>query len=74
MPNKDEVLLFVLTAGPYFTLFFFPPVQKWKPKGPALQHIVSGLCLDSQPPAGPPVITQCHPQLASQSWEPQLIT
>ncbi|KAJ8401123.1 hypothetical protein AAFF_G00387050 [Aldrovandia affinis] len=47
--------------------------QKWKPKGPALQHVVSGLCLDSQPPAGPPVITQCRPQLASQSWEPQLL-
>ncbi|KAK6306819.1 hypothetical protein J4Q44_G00219670 [Coregonus suidteri] len=50
------------------------PRQKWKPKGPALQHMVSGLCLDSQPPAGPPAITQCRPQLASQVWEPQLIT
>ncbi|XP_042186304.1 polypeptide N-acetylgalactosaminyltransferase 16-like [Oncorhynchus tshawytscha] len=50
------------------------PRQKWKPKGPALQHMVSGLCLDSQPPAGPPTITQCRSQLASQVWEPQLIT
>ncbi|XP_028834880.1 polypeptide N-acetylgalactosaminyltransferase 16 [Denticeps clupeoides] len=48
--------------------------QKWKPKGPALQHIVSGLCLDSQPSSGPVVVMQCHPQLASQSWEPQPIT
>ncbi|XP_030642177.1 polypeptide N-acetylgalactosaminyltransferase 16 [Chanos chanos] len=48
--------------------------QKWKARGPALQHVVSGLCLDSQPPVGPPVITQCRPQLASQSWEPQLVT
>ncbi|XP_061105602.1 polypeptide N-acetylgalactosaminyltransferase 16 [Conger conger] len=48
--------------------------QKWRPKGPALQHAVSGLCLDSQPPTGPPVIAQCRPQLASQSWEPQLLT
>ncbi|XP_029114355.1 polypeptide N-acetylgalactosaminyltransferase 16 [Scleropages formosus] len=50
------------------------PRQKWRPKGPALQHMVSGLCLDSQSPAGPPAITQCRPQLASQSWEPQLAT
>lgn len=49
-------------------------LQKWKPKGTALQHMVSGLCLDSQTPTGPPVITQCHPQMASQSWEPQIIT
>lgn len=52
--------------------------QKWRPKGPALQHMVSGLCLDSQSlgqtQPGHPIITQCHPQLASQSWEPQLIT
>lgn len=48
--------------------------QKWKPKGPALQHLVSGLCLDSQPPAGPPIISPCRPQMASQSWEPQLVT
>ncbi|XP_027028703.1 polypeptide N-acetylgalactosaminyltransferase 16 [Tachysurus fulvidraco] len=48
--------------------------QRWKPRGPALQHLVSGLCLDSQPPAGPPVIAQCRPQMASQSWEPQLVT
>ncbi|KAG9268613.1 polypeptide N-acetylgalactosaminyltransferase 16 [Astyanax mexicanus] len=48
--------------------------QKWKPRGPALQHMISGLCLDSQPPAGPPVIAQCRPQMASQSWEPQLVT
>ncbi|XP_053701834.1 polypeptide N-acetylgalactosaminyltransferase 16 [Synchiropus splendidus] len=50
------------------------PRQKWKPKGPALQHTVSGLCLDSQTPTGPPVITQCRPQVASQTWEPQVIT
>ncbi|XP_056282133.1 polypeptide N-acetylgalactosaminyltransferase 16 [Pseudoliparis swirei] len=50
------------------------PRQKWKPKGPALQHMVSGLCLDSQTPTGPLVITQCRPQMASQSWEPQIIT
>ncbi|XP_010877678.1 polypeptide N-acetylgalactosaminyltransferase 16 isoform X2 [Esox lucius] len=50
------------------------PRQKWKPKGPALQHMVSGLCLDSQPPDGPLAIAQCRPQLASQAWEPQLIT
>ncbi|CAG5866815.1 unnamed protein product [Menidia menidia] len=50
------------------------PRQKWKPKGTALQHMVSGLCLDSQTPPGPPVITQCRPQMASQSWEPQIIT
>ncbi|XP_048046479.1 polypeptide N-acetylgalactosaminyltransferase 16 [Megalobrama amblycephala] len=48
--------------------------QKWKPRGPALQHMISGLCLDSQPPSGPPVIAQCRPQVASQSWEPQLVT
>uniref|UniRef100_A0AAQ5XCB2 Polypeptide N-acetylgalactosaminyltransferase n=1 Tax=Amphiprion ocellaris TaxID=80972 RepID=A0AAQ5XCB2_AMPOC len=47
---------------------------KWKPKGPALQHMVSGLCLDSQTPTGPLVISQCRPQMASQSWEPQIIT
>ncbi|KAL0969485.1 hypothetical protein UPYG_G00227920 [Umbra pygmaea] len=50
------------------------PRQKWKPKGPSLQHMVSGLCLDSLPPAGPPAITLCRPQLASQVWEPQLIS
>ncbi|XP_017274761.1 polypeptide N-acetylgalactosaminyltransferase 16 [Kryptolebias marmoratus] len=50
------------------------PKQKWKPKGMALQHMVSGLCLDSQSQTGPLVITQCRPQMASQSWEPQLIT
>uniref|UniRef100_A0AAX7SHX8 Polypeptide N-acetylgalactosaminyltransferase n=1 Tax=Astatotilapia calliptera TaxID=8154 RepID=A0AAX7SHX8_ASTCA len=50
------------------------PRQKWKPKGTALQHMVSGLCLDSQTPMGPPVILQCRPQMASQSWEPQVIT
>ncbi|CAL8283918.1 unnamed protein product [Lota lota] len=50
------------------------PRQRWRPKGPALQHMVSGLCLDSQTPAGPPAITQCRPQVASQSWVPQLIT
>ncbi|KAJ8289635.1 hypothetical protein GJAV_G00003570 [Gymnothorax javanicus] len=48
--------------------------QKWKPKGQALQHVVSGLCLDSQPPSGPPIIAQCRPQLASQSWEPLPLT
>ncbi|KAL6105829.1 galnt16 [Pungitius sinensis] len=50
------------------------PRQKWKPKGTALQHVVSGLCLDSQAPTGPLVVTQCRPQMASQSWEPQIIT
>uniref|UniRef100_UPI001A98FB54 LOW QUALITY PROTEIN: polypeptide N-acetylgalactosaminyltransferase 16 n=1 Tax=Gasterosteus aculeatus aculeatus TaxID=481459 RepID=UPI001A98FB54 len=50
------------------------PRQKWKPKGTALQHVVSGLCLDSQTPTGPLVVTQCRPQMASQSWEPQIIT
>ncbi|XP_064811640.1 polypeptide N-acetylgalactosaminyltransferase 16-like [Oncorhynchus masou masou] len=50
------------------------PRQKWKPKGSILQHVVSGLCLDSQLSVGPPAITQCRPQLASQVWEPQLIT
>ncbi|KAI4797607.1 hypothetical protein KUCAC02_024970 [Chaenocephalus aceratus] len=50
------------------------PRQKWKPKGTALQHMVGGLCLDSQAPAGPPIITQCRPQLASQTWEPQIIS
>lgn len=50
------------------------PRQKWKQKGPTLQHMVSGLCLDSQLSVGPPAITQCWPQLASQVWEPQLIT
>ena len=49
-------------------------LQKWKPKGTALQHMVSGLCLDSQTPAGPLVVAQCLPQMASQSWEPQIIT
>lgn len=59
----------------FFHLFFsFSLSQKWKPKGTALQHMVSGLCLDSQTPTGPPVITQCRPQMASQSWEPQIIT
>lgn len=48
--------------------------QKWKPRGPALQHMISGLCLDSQPPSGPPLVTQCRPQVSSQSWEPQLVT
>ncbi|XP_069049470.1 polypeptide N-acetylgalactosaminyltransferase 16 [Lepisosteus oculatus] len=46
--------------------------QKWKPKGSSLQHQVSGLCLDSQP--GPVVISQCRPQLASQTWDPQPAT
>ncbi|KAK7904532.1 hypothetical protein WMY93_017139 [Mugilogobius chulae] len=50
------------------------PRQKWKPKGAALQHMVSGLCLDSQSPTSPPVIMQCRPQVASQIWEPQVIT
>ncbi|XP_071238337.1 polypeptide N-acetylgalactosaminyltransferase 16-like [Salvelinus alpinus] len=50
------------------------PRQKWKPIGPTLQHVGSGLCLDSQLSVGPPAITQCRPQLASQVWEPQLIT
>ncbi|XP_029349326.1 polypeptide N-acetylgalactosaminyltransferase 16 [Echeneis naucrates] len=50
------------------------PRQKWKPKGTALQHMVSGLCLDSNAPTGPLVITQCRPQMASQTWEPQVIT
>uniref|UniRef100_H3CYV1 Polypeptide N-acetylgalactosaminyltransferase n=1 Tax=Tetraodon nigroviridis TaxID=99883 RepID=H3CYV1_TETNG len=48
--------------------------QKWKPKGSVLQHLVSGLCLDSQTPTGPLAITQCRPQAAGQSWEPQIIT
>lgn len=48
--------------------------QKWKPRGPALQHMISGLCLDSQPPSGPPLVAQCRPQVTSQSWEPQLVT
>ncbi|XP_016133787.1 polypeptide N-acetylgalactosaminyltransferase 16-like [Sinocyclocheilus grahami] len=48
--------------------------QKWKARGPALQHMISGLCLDSQPPSGPPLAAQCRPQVASQSWEPQLVT
>nr|XP_057934467.1 polypeptide N-acetylgalactosaminyltransferase 16 [Doryrhamphus excisus] len=50
------------------------PRQKWKPKGSALQHTVSGFCLDSQSPSGPPVVAQCRPQVASQAWEPQVIT
>uniref|UniRef100_A0A3B3S2N2 Polypeptide N-acetylgalactosaminyltransferase 16 n=1 Tax=Paramormyrops kingsleyae TaxID=1676925 RepID=A0A3B3S2N2_9TELE len=50
------------------------PKQKWRPKGPALQHMVSGLCLDSQLPPGPIATLQCHHQSASQSWEPQLAT
>ncbi|XP_077477376.1 polypeptide N-acetylgalactosaminyltransferase 16 [Stigmatopora argus] len=50
------------------------PRQKWKPKGSALQHTVSGLCLDSQNPPGPPVVNQCRPLVASQAWEPQIIT
>ncbi|KAM6969203.1 polypeptide N-acetylgalactosaminyltransferase 16 [Tautogolabrus adspersus] len=50
------------------------PRQKWKPRGSALQHMVSGLCLDSQTPTGPPVITQCRPQVAGQTWEPQITT
>ncbi|XP_054652764.1 polypeptide N-acetylgalactosaminyltransferase 16 [Dunckerocampus dactyliophorus] len=49
------------------------PRQKWKPKGPALQHTVSGFCLDSQSPPGPLVVAQCRPQVASQAWEPQVI-
>uniref|UniRef100_A0A671PEX6 Polypeptide N-acetylgalactosaminyltransferase n=1 Tax=Sinocyclocheilus anshuiensis TaxID=1608454 RepID=A0A671PEX6_9TELE len=48
--------------------------QKWKPRGSSLQHMISGLCLDSQPPSGPPLVAQCRPQVASQSWEPQLVT
>lgn len=48
-------------------------LQKWRPKGVALQHMVSGLCLDSQIPDGPLVIAQCRPQVAGQSWEPQII-
>lgn len=48
-------------------------LQKWRPKGVALQHTVSGLCLDSHTPAGPPVIAQCRPQVPGQSWEPQII-
>nr|XP_061843619.1 polypeptide N-acetylgalactosaminyltransferase 16-like [Nerophis lumbriciformis] len=50
------------------------PRQKWKPKGSALQHAVSGFCLDSQGSPGPPVVAQCRPQVASQAWEPQVIT
>ncbi|XP_065822734.1 LOW QUALITY PROTEIN: polypeptide N-acetylgalactosaminyltransferase 16 [Labrus bergylta] len=50
------------------------PRQKWKPRGSALQHMVSGLCLDSQTPTGPPVILQCRPLVAGQTWEPQIIT
>ena len=57
----------------HLSIFWFF-LQKWKPKGTALQHMVSGLCLDSQTPAGPLVIMQCRPQVASQSWEPQIIT
>ncbi|XP_008312233.1 polypeptide N-acetylgalactosaminyltransferase 16 [Cynoglossus semilaevis] len=49
------------------------PRQRWKPRGSSLQHMVSGLCLDSLSQAGPPVISQCRPHVASQSWEPQLI-
>uniref|UniRef100_H2SDL4 Polypeptide N-acetylgalactosaminyltransferase n=1 Tax=Takifugu rubripes TaxID=31033 RepID=H2SDL4_TAKRU len=56
------------------TSFCCPPPQKWKPKGSVLQHLVSGLCLDSQTPMGPLVINPCRPQVASQSWEPQIIT
>lgn len=62
--DGDEVVPFSLALS----------LQKWKPKGTALQHMVSGLCLDSQTPTGPLVITQCRPQVASQSWEPQIIT
>lgn len=62
--DRDEVVPFSLALS----------LQKWKPKGTALQHMVSGLCLDSQTPTGPLVITQCRPQVASQSWEPQIIT
>uniref|UniRef100_A0A3B3HX61 Polypeptide N-acetylgalactosaminyltransferase n=1 Tax=Oryzias latipes TaxID=8090 RepID=A0A3B3HX61_ORYLA len=50
------------------------PRQKWKPKGTALLHMVSGLCLDSQTPAGPLAVAQCRPLLASQVWEPQVVT
>uniref|UniRef100_A0A3P9GY61 Polypeptide N-acetylgalactosaminyltransferase n=1 Tax=Oryzias latipes TaxID=8090 RepID=A0A3P9GY61_ORYLA len=50
------------------------PRQKWKPKGTALLHMVSGLCLDSQTPAGPLAVAQCRPLLASQVWEPQVVS
>uniref|UniRef100_A0A3Q3XBL4 Polypeptide N-acetylgalactosaminyltransferase n=1 Tax=Mola mola TaxID=94237 RepID=A0A3Q3XBL4_MOLML len=50
------------------------PRQKWKPKGSALQHLVSGLCLDGPTPTGSLVVSQCRPQAASQSWEPQIIS
>lgn len=67
------------SAVAHLTVFFClfvcsPPPQKWKPKGSVLQHLVSGLCLDSQTPTGPLVITHCRLQVASQSWEPQIIT
>lgn len=52
----------------------FSPLQKWKPKGSALQHLVSGLCLDGPTPTGSLVVSQCRPQAASQTWEPQIIS
>lgn len=74
---RTSMLSIKLSERDYFTFFHLFPffsLQKWKPKGTALQHMVSGLCLDSQTPTGPPVITQCRPQVASQTWEPQVIT
>lgn len=56
-----------------FSLNVFP-LQKWKPKGTSLLHMVSGLCLDSQTPTGPVVVAQCRPLVASQVWEPQVVT
>ncbi|XP_041131076.1 polypeptide N-acetylgalactosaminyltransferase 16-like isoform X3 [Polyodon spathula] len=46
--------------------------QKWKMKGPSIQHQVSGLCLDSQ--SGLVAINQCRSELASQKWEIQQVT
>lgn len=71
--TQDESRCLICELWMETTLFSCPP-QKWKLKSSVLQHHVSGLCLDSQTPMGPLVINQCRAQLASQSWEPQIIT
>ncbi|XP_069494686.1 polypeptide N-acetylgalactosaminyltransferase 16 isoform X1 [Ambystoma mexicanum] len=41
--------------------------QKWKLKGPFLQHLLSGLCLDNQ--STRVVTNPCQSDLTSQQWE-----
>ncbi|XP_064421280.1 polypeptide N-acetylgalactosaminyltransferase 16 isoform X2 [Latimeria chalumnae] len=45
-----------------------PPVnQKWKLKGSFIQHLISGLCLESQ--SARVVMSPCQSDLTSQKWD-----